>query len=160
MLEKIKITQSGYDEYQKELRRLLDVEQPNARAQLAEARAQGDLSENADYDAAKDKLAEIEGRISQIEHVLNNCDIIKGNSKGLDRVSLGSTVEIEIRGSGRQDGIRRFQIVGTVEADLQKNKISNACPLGVAIIGKKVGDEIEIKVAKPYTVRILSVSII
>lgn len=158
MQEKIRITKKGYEEYQKELRELLDVEQPNMRAQLAEARAQGDLSENADYDAAKDKLAEIEGRISQIEYILNNCEIIGGGS-GADRVALGCYVEIDVRGTGTHDGVKKYQIVGTVESDLKKGKISNACPLGVAIIGKRVGDEIEIKVAKPYTVRILSISL-
>ncbi|MGM9873595.1 MAG: transcription elongation factor GreA [Bacilli bacterium] len=157
MQEKIKITQTGYDELSKELRQLLDVEQPNVRAQLAEARSQGDLSENADYDAARDRQAEIEGRINQIEAILYNCEIITLGKK-IDKVSLGSTVEIEITGAGANDGIRMYQIVGPVEADLKKNKISNVCPLGIAIIGKKIGDTVEIKTAKPYNVKIVSIS--
>lgn len=157
MQEKIKITQTGYNELEKELRHLLDVEQPNVKIQLAEARSQGDLSENADYDAARDRQAEIEGRINQIEAILNNCEIINLGKK-VDKVSLGCTVEIEISGTGNNDGLRTYQIVGRVEADLKKGKISNECPLGLSIIGKKIGDVVEIKAAKSYTVKIVSIS--
>lgn len=157
MQEKIKITQTGYNELEKELRYLLDVEQPNVRIQLAEARSQGDLSENADYDAARDRQAEIEGRITQIEAIINNCEIISLGKK-VDRVSLGCTIEIEITGAGKNDGLRTYQIVGPVEADLKKGKISSACPLGVAILGKKLGESVEIKTTKPYMVKIVSIS--
>ncbi len=150
--KKIQLTKEGYDKLQAELRQLLDVEQPLIKEQLAEARSQGDLSENADYDAARNRLSEVEDRIKTIEHNLANSVIIKGKS---NVVALGSTVEVEFLSTGLK---RTFLIVGTVESDMSQNKLSNESPVGQAIIGKKVGDEVEIKVAKPYKVRITSIN--
>lgn len=159
MQEKIKLTKEGVEEKQNELRYLLDVEQPNVKIQLAEARAQGDLSENADYDAAKSRLAEIEDRIKELEDILSNYEIINEGKRGSDRVSLGSTVELEISGAGPLlDGVKKYQIVGSIEADIKKGKISHACLLGLAIMGKKVGDVVDVKARANYQVKVLSVS--
>ena len=91
MAEKTKLTKAGYKKLEEELRYLIDVVRDEVKRQLAEARAQGDLSENADYDAARQKQAEVESRIKEIEDILNNSEILEENSKG-NRVGLGSTV--------------------------------------------------------------------
>ncbi len=150
--KKIQLTKEGYDQLQEELRWLLDEEQPAIKEQLAEARSQGDLSENADYDAARNRLSEIEERIRVIEHSLSNSVIVKGKA---NQVTLGSTVEVEFMATGTT---RTFSIVGSMESNMSQNKISNESPFGQAIIGKKVGDEVEVKVEKPYSVRILSIN--
>ncbi|MCD8195065.1 MAG: transcription elongation factor GreA [Coprobacillus sp.] len=149
--KKIQLTQEGYDQLQDELRWLLDEEQPAIKEQLAEARSQGDLSENADYDAARNRLSDIEERIRVIEHSLDNCVIVKGKA---NQVTLGSIVEVEFLNGG---ATRTFSIVGSMESNMSEGKISNESPFGQAIIGKKVGDEVEVKVEKPYSVRILSI---
>jgi len=151
MAEKTKLTKAGYKKLEDELRNLIDVVREDVKKQLAEARAQGDLSENADYDAARNKQAEVEARIKQIEEILNNCEIIEESAKNKNKVSLGSTVTLEY-----PDGklIGTYMIVGTVESDPFNGKISNACPLGEAITGKQVGDLVEVKGVKTYQVRI------
>lgn len=150
--EKTKLTKEGYDQLEKELRNLIDVVREDVKKQLAEARAQGDLSENADYDAARGRQAEVEGRIQQIEAILANCEIIvekKGDGK---KVGLGSTVEIEYIELHRT---ATYTIVGTIESDPFSGKISNASPLGEAIIGKKEGDIVEVKGKQVYSVKIV-----
>lgn len=154
MAEKNKLTKAGYKKLNDELRQLIDVEREKVKAQLAEARAQGDLSENADYDAARDKQAEIEARINEIEYILNNSELIKEDTK-TSKASLGSSVVIEFIETGKQS---EYQIVGTVESDPINGKISNSCPLGEAIIGKQVGDVVDVKAIKKYKVRIVKIS--
>lgn len=154
MAEKNKLTKAGYKKLNDELRQLIDVEREKVKAQLAEARAQGDLSENADYDAARDKQAEIEARINEIEYILNNSELIKEDAK-TSKASLGSSVVIEFIETGKQS---EYQIVGTVESDPMNGKISNSCPLGEAIIGKQVGDIVDVKAIKKYKVRIVKIS--
>ncbi len=153
MAEKTKLTKAGYKKLEDELRYLIDVEREEVKRQLAEARAQGDLSENADYDAARTKQAEVESRIKEIEYILNNCDIIEENSRG-NRVALGSTVKIKYLESGKE---AEYMIVGSVESDPFNGKISNSCALGEAIIGKQVGDIVEVKAIKTYKVEILKI---
>ncbi len=150
--KKIQLTQEGYDNLNAELRDLLDNVQPMIKEQLSEARAQGDLSENADYDAARNQLREVEDRIREIEDTLSNSVIVKGKS---NVVALGSVVEIEFIATHKTS---TFTIVGTVESDMANGKISNESPVGQAIIGKKVGDEAEVKVAAPYRVKVLSIN--
>ena len=151
MAEKIKLTKAGYKKLEEEHRYLIDVVRDEVKVQLAEARAQGDLSENADYDAARAKQAEVEGRIKEIEDILNNCEIIEENAKG-NRVGLGSVVRIKFIDSGKE---AEYMIVGSVESDPFNGKISNSCALGEAIMGKTVGDIVEVKAIKNYTVQIL-----
>ena len=160
MVEKTQLTKEGYKKLEDELRNLIDFVREDVKKQLAEARAQGDLSENADYDAARARQAEVEGRIAEIESILNNCEIIteKKNPKGEKRIGLGSTVEIEFIDAGEgAPKTATYTIVGTVESDPFNGKISNASPIGAALIGKKEGDIVEIKAGKTFKVRILKI---
>ena len=154
MLEKQQLTKEGYRKLEDELRNLIDFVREDVKKQLAEARAQGDLSENADYDAARARQAEVEGRISQIEEILANAEIIeeKKNQKGEKKIGIGSTVDIEFLNDGH---VATYTIVGTIESDPFHGKISNASPVGSALIGKKEGDIVEIKATKNYSIKVL-----
>ena len=151
MAEKTKLTKVGYKKLEDELRYLIDVVREEVKRELAEARAQGDLSENADYDAARSKQAEVENRIKEIENILSNCEIIEENVKS-NRVGLGSKVLIKNLDNGKE---AEYMIVGSIESDPFSGKISNACALGEAILGKTVGDVVEVKAGKTYKVEIL-----
>ena len=134
----IPITTRGAELLKEELHRLKHVERPAVVQAIAEARAQGDLSENAEYDAAKDKQGFIEGRIAEIEGKLSAAQVI--NPADLDaggRVVFGSTVEMEIEATG---DVVTYQIVGDDEADLKKGLISISSPIARALIGKEAGD--------------------
>ena len=157
MADKQKLTKAGYKKLQEELKYLVDVAREEVKRQLAEARAQGDLSENADYDAARGKQAEVEGRIKEIENILANADIIEESKASTKKVGLGSTVTIRYVDEDRKD--QSFMIVGTVESDPVNGKISNSCPLGEALVGKTVGDIVEVKAIKTYKVEILKIEI-
>ncbi|MGE5453347.1 MAG: transcription elongation factor GreA [Acidobacteriota bacterium] len=134
----IPITKRGAELLKEELQRLKHVERPAVVQAIAEARAQGDLSENAEYDAAKDKQGFIEGRIMEIEGKLSAAQII--DPAALDaggRVVFGATVEMEIEATG---DVVTYQIVGDDEADLKEGKISISSPIARALIGKESGD--------------------
>ena len=154
MADKIKLTKAGRKALEDEYRNLVDVVREEVKVQLAEARAQGDLSENADYDAARNRQAEVEARIKQIENILANSEEIKGSTANKNKVSLGSTVTIRFLDSGKEDS---YMIVGTVESDGFAHKISNASPLGEAIVGKTIGDVVEIKGIRTYKIEILKI---
>ena len=156
MAEKTQLTKEGYKKLEDELRNLIDFVREDVKKQLAEARAQGDLSENADYDAARARQAEVEGRIAQIESILANAEIIteKKGAKGEKKIGLGSTVEVEFLDSHKT---ATYTIVGTVEADPFAGKISNVSPFGAALIGKKEGDEIEVKAGKTFSIKVLKI---
>lgn len=139
--KKIYLTADGYRDLKKELDELINVKRPENIQAIKEARALGDLSENADYDAAKNDQAEIEGRIKRIEKMLENVEIIeKVNS---DVVSLGSTVSIKY--CDDEDETDEYEIVGSQEADPFVSKISNESPIAKAIMNKKVGDIVEVE---------------
>ena len=134
----IPITKRGSEKLKEELQRLKHIERPAVVQAIAEARAQGDLSENAEYDAAKDKQGFIEGRIQEIEGKLSAAQII--DPAALDaggRVVFGSTVEMEIEATG---DVVTYQIVGDDEADLKHGLISISSPIARALIGKEAGD--------------------
>ena len=152
MAEKTKLTLAGYKKLEEELDNLIHVVSEEVKVQLAEARAQGDLSENADYDAARNKQAEVEARIKEIEYILNNCEIIVETGKNKNRVALGTTVTIKFLNNDKVD---TYMLVSSVEADPFNKKLSIACPLGEAIVGKSVGDVVDVKVEKPYKVEIV-----
>ena len=154
MAEKTKLTRAGYKKLEEELRTLIDVTRDEVKQQLAEARAQGDLSENADYDAARAKQAEVEGRIKELEYILNNAEIIEENNKKGNRVALGHTVTLKFLETGEE---KEYTIVGSVESDPFNGKISNSCPLGAAIVGKAVNDVIEVKAQRTYKVQIVKI---
>ena len=139
--KKIYLTQEGLAELKKELDELINVKRPENIQAIKEARALGDLSENADYDAAKNDQAEIEGRIKRIEKMLENVEIIEKTIS--DVVALGSTVCIKY--CDDDDEIDEYQIVGSQEADPFMSKISNESPIAKAIMNKRVGDVVEVE---------------
>lgn len=139
--KKIYLTQEGYEELKSELDELINVKRPENIQAIKEARALGDLSENADYDAAKNDQAEIEGRIKKIEKMLENVEIIE--KKSSDKVGLGTTVSIKYVDD--EDETDEYKIVGSQEADPFESKISNESPIAKAIMNKKVGDIVDVE---------------
>jgi transcription elongation factor GreA len=134
----IPLTKRGADQLRDELQRLKSVERPSVINSIAEARAQGDLSENAEYDAAKEKQGFIEGRIADIESKLAAAQIIDPSALDAEgRVVFAATVELEDLGSG---AAVTYQIVGEDEADLERGLISISSPIARALIGKTEGD--------------------
>lgn len=131
------LTQEGLEELQKELDNLIQVKRPENIQAIKEARALGDLSENADYDAARDEQAQIEGRIKTIEKMLENATVIKEVSK--DKVGIGATVTIRYMDDD-DDELEEYKIVGSHEADPFECKISNESPIAQALMEHKVGD--------------------
>ena len=134
----IPVTKRGAEMLKEELQRLKHVERPAVVLAIAEARAQGDLSENAEYDAAKDKQGFIEGRIQEIEGKLSVAQIIDPSSLDAGgRVVFGATIEMEVESTG---DVVVYQIVGDDEADLKDGKISIGSPIARALISKEAGD--------------------
>jgi len=138
-LERIPITREGYESLKRELETLKSVERPKNIKAIEEARAHGDLSENAEFDAAKDRQAFIEGRISELGFKLGNAEIIDTDSLSKDRAVFGCNVLLENTDTGEAV---RYQLVGPDESDIEKGKISVGSPLGKAIIGKSPGEEV------------------
>ena len=131
----IYLTPQGFLDLEAELNDLKLNKRPAVIQALQEARALGDLSENAEYDSARNEQAQVEGRIKELEFKLEHCQVMDGCNK--DIVSVGSTVTIDYVDD---DDTEVFSIVGSMEADPFENKISNESPIGKAILGKKVGD--------------------
>ena len=139
----IPITKRGAEKLKEELHRLKSVDRPAVIQAIAEARAQGDLSENAEYDAAKDRQGFIEGRIQEIEGKLSAAQIIDPASLDAGgRVVFGATVELEDEDSGDQV---KYQIVGEDEADLKLGLINISSPIARALIGKEEGETAEVQ---------------
>ncbi len=148
------LTPEGFIELEAELNELKTVRRPEIIIALKEARALGDLSENADYDAARNEQAQIEAKIKDLEYRLENCTIAKTKSKN-GAISLGSIVTVKYD-DGEED---EFKIVGSVEADSFNNKISNESPLGKALINRKKGEEVAVESPNgTYTIVILNVA--
>ncbi len=142
-MSKVPLTVTGAEKLRLELHHLKTVERPSVIAAIAEARAHGDLSENAEYDAAKERQSFVEGRIVELESKLSNAQII--DPKLLDaegNVVFGATVELEDMESGQKVS---YQIVGDDEADLKLGKISISSPIARALIGKFPGDVAEVQ---------------
>ncbi len=133
------LTQEGFEELKKELDDLINIKRPANIKAIKEARALGDLSENAEYDAARNEQAELEGRIKKLEQILENVSIIENvdNSK----VSIGNHVKIKYVDDGEED---EYQIVGSQEADPFESKISNESPIAIALLNRKVGDIVDV----------------
>ena len=139
----IPITKRGAEKLKQELHRLKTVDRPGVIQAIAEARAQGDLSENAEYDAAKDRQGFIEGRIAEVESKLSAAQIIDPASVDAGgRVVFGATVELEDENTGERV---RYQIVGEDEADLKLGLINISSPIARALIGKEEGDLAEVQ---------------
>lgn len=140
---KIPLTVNGAEQLRVELHRLKTVERPNVIAAIAEARSHGDLSENAEYDAAKERQGFLEGRIKELEAKLSNAQIIDPRLLDADgRCVFGATVKLEDMESSQTV---TYQIVGDDEADVKENKISISSPIARALIGKYAGDIAEVQ---------------
>ena len=132
------MTAEGYLQAEEELNVLKNVRRPEVIKALKEARAQGDLSENADYDAARNEQAQIEAKIQELEYKLEHAEIIDNKDKNI--VNLGSTVTISY-----DDGeVEEYKLVGSMEADPFENKISNESPLGIALLSHRIGDTVNV----------------
>ena len=152
--KEIYLTEAGLDELKKELDYLKLEKRPEIINALKDARALGDLSENAEYDAARTAQAEVEGRITELEAMIEKAVIIKGSST--DKVSIGSTVKLKYIEDGETEV---YSIVGSMEADPFQNKISNESPIAKAIMGLKVGSKVTVESPQgQYEVEIVEIN--
>jgi transcription elongation factor GreA len=138
--KKIYLTKEGLQELKKEYEQLTTTKRPDVLARVTQARSMGDLSENAEYVAAREELSFIDGRIDELEEILKQAVIIDGNGKGTKTIKLGSKVILATKGKKEA-----FMVVGEWEADPKEKKISHESPLGKALIGKKVGEKVEVE---------------
>lgn len=141
-MKQIPITPRGYESLKTELAQLKSVERPRNIQAIEDARAHGDLSENAEFDAAKERQSFLEGRINELEYKLANADIIDPAKLSKDKAVFGATVVLENVDTGEEV---EYQLVGPEESSIEKGRISVSSPLGAAIIGKQLGDEIVIQ---------------
>ena len=151
-MNKIPMTASGYEKLQAELKKLINEDRPNIIAAIAEARSHGDLSENAEYQYAKEQQSLIEGKIQEIESTLGLAEIIDVSQLSGKEIKFGATIEIEDNDSGIKS---KYQIVGEYESDINNKKLSINSPLARGLIGKTKDDIVEVvspKGTKSYSV--------
>ena len=141
-MARIPITKKGYEALQAELERYKKVERPKNIRDIEEARAHGDISENAEFEAAKERQSHIDGRIRDLEHKLAEAQIIDTSNLSTEKVVFGATVTVKDLQSDKE---QRYTLVGQDEADLKNGKISVQSPVGRALIGKRVGDTLEVQ---------------
>ena len=152
-MNKIPMTANGYDNLQKDLKKLLNEDRPNIIEAIAEARSHGDLSENAEYQYAKEQQSLIEGKIADLESAVSRAEVIDVKSLEGDDIKFGATVEIEDDDTGESV---TYQIVGEYESDIKNNKLSVNSPLAKGLINKVIDDVVEInspKGQKSYTIK-------
>ena len=155
MAEKQFLTKKGYEERVALLENLKVVRRKEVAQKLKEAREQGDLSENAEYDAAKDEQRDIEARIEELEKILKNAEVVVEEEADLDKVSIGCNIKIL---DCEFDEELEYKIVGSTEANSLKGKISNESPVGKALLGKKVGDTVKVETpAGEFEYKVLSI---
>ena len=136
------LTYEGLKKYEDELHELKVVRRQEVAQKIKEAREQGDLSENAEYDAAKDEQRDIELRIEELEKLLKNAEVVVEDEVNLDKINIGCVVKVYDKEFEEE---MEFKIVGSTEANSLQNKISNESPVGHALIGKKVGDIVDVE---------------
>lgn len=144
-MERVPITKEGFEKLKLELQRLQREERPAVIKAIEEARGHGDITENAEFEAAKEKQALIEGRIQEITSRLGRCEIVEPSNDDNGRVMFGSTVIME---DLETNDVTTYTLVGPYEADVQSGTISVASPLGSALIGKEEGDEVKVQTPK------------
>jgi transcription elongation factor GreA len=156
-MNNLPLTASGAEKLREELKNLKSVKRPAIIQAIAEARAHGDLSENAEYHAAREEQGFIEGRIKELESALSHAQVIDPTSLNAgSRIVFGATIELY---NDNKDSEVTYQIVGDLESDIENNKISVSSPIARALIGKEEGDEVEVKTPGGTTLyEILSVS--
>ena len=153
--EKVYLTENGLAELQAELENLKTVKRPENIEALKDARALGDLSENAEYDSARNEQAIIESRITELEKILETAEVINDSEINTDSVSIGTAVKLEFIDDEETD---TYYIVGRTEADPFENKISNESPIAQAILGKKAGEVATVKCdSYDYQVKIVEI---
>ena len=153
----IYLTQEGLDDIKKQYRQLVDVERVEVIEQLEAARAMGDLSENADYDSARNRQAEIEGKIAELENIIANAVVVESNKQS-KTIGISNIIRILDLSENEEYTVK---IVSSIESDPLSDpslmKISNVCPLGEALINAKLNDVVTVKTAKPYQVKVLEI---
>ena len=142
-MERVPVTKEGYEAFKKELENLKRIERPQNIKAIEEARAHGDLSENAEFAAAKDRQGFIEGRISELQFKLANADVIVPDDLPKEKAVFGCKVLLENIDTGEEV---EYRLVGPDESDINQGRISITSPLGRAILGKKPGDELTVEV--------------
>ncbi len=156
-MEYIYMTEEGYQNLLEEIRKLEEIERPEVIQAIAEARDKGDLSENAEYSAAKEKQALLEDRIAQLRVQLSNIRIIDTKKMSTDTVQMLNTVKIR---NMKNNQVKTYTIVSDTESDIKKGKMAISTPIAQGIIGKKVGDVVDIEVpAGIVTFKIEEISI-
>jgi transcription elongation factor GreA len=140
-MERIPMTNAGYKALENEINKLKTIERPSVIKMIEEARAHGDLSENAEYHAAKERQAFIEGRVIELEDQLGRAEVIDVSKLSGSTVKFGATVSLTDEDTGEK---RKFQIVGDLEADAKRGRISISSPIARALIGKGKGDTVEV----------------
>ena len=151
--EKFLVTKEGLDELLKEQDNLIHVVRDEVIRELQEARAQGDLSENADYDAARDRQARVEARIRDLEAMIANAEIISEDKKAATKKTVSLTVTILDMSTNEEE---TYNIGGSIEADPLNGKLSNITPLATSLMDHKIGDVVEIETAEePYQVKVI-----
>ena len=149
------LTYEGLKKLEDELENLKVVRRKEVSQKIKEAREQGDLSENAEYDAAKDEQRDIEARIEELEKILRNAEVVVEEEADLDKVSIGCSVKIL---DCEFDEELEYKIVGSTEANSLKGKISNESPVGKALLGKQVGDTVTVETpAGEFSYKVLSI---
>ena len=149
------LTYEGLKKLEDELENLKVVRRKEVSQKIKEAREQGDLSENAEYDAAKDEQRDIEARIEELEKILKNAEVVVEEEADLDKVSIGCSVKIL---DCEFDEDLEYKIVGSTEANSLKGKISNESPVGKALLGKQVGDTVTVETpAGEFSYKVLSI---
>ena len=149
------LTYEGLKKLEDELENLKVVRRKEVSQKIKEAREQGDLSENAEYDAAKDEQRDIEARIEELEKILKNAEVVVEEEADLDKVSIGCSVKIL---DGEFEEELEYKIVGSTEANSLKGKISNESPVGKALLGKQVGDTVTVETpAGEFSYKVLSI---
>ncbi|OGF21330.1 transcription elongation factor GreA [Candidatus Falkowbacteria bacterium RIFOXYB2_FULL_38_15] len=142
--KKIYVSEEGLEKFKKELDGLVNFRRKEITERIEEAIKMGDLSENAEYDAAKNEQAFVEGRIAELQDLIRRAEIInQGKSRNNDHITVGSLIKVKNNGDTLE-----YTIVGVAEADPVNGKISNESPLGKAFLGKRVGDKIDVTVPK------------
>ena len=142
-MDRVPVTKEGYEAFKKELENLKRIERPQNIKAIEEARAHGDLSENAEFAAAKDRQGFIEGRISELQFKLANADVIIPDDRPKEKAEFGCKVLLENIDTGEEVA---YRLVGPDESDIDRGRISITSPLGRAILGKKPGDELTLEV--------------
>ncbi|NLA78999.1 MAG: transcription elongation factor GreA [Erysipelothrix sp.] len=153
-VDKVYVTKEGLVDLEKEYEHLIHVVRKEVIEDLQAARAQGDLSENADYDAARDRQARVEARIRELDVMLNNIEIIDNKKEGHKVVRLGSTLEVL---DLETNTTSEYTIVGSVEADPLNGRLSNMTALGMALMDHHEGDVVKVNVDSPYEVKIVKI---